>query len=145
MKNWLLLEVCKGDPDCDKKIRELILVDKKLVKNLNELFVKNTMYEIKKLITNYIKENKIIIRTCKECGKKNVISSDNLIEAKCVDCNKQLVIRQDNKKIDSFNKEHQNNNKGKKCIYCGAPVAPYSNMVCQNCYRTNSLSSIRFN
>jgi len=29
MKNWLLYEVCKGDPDCDKKIRQLILADKK--------------------------------------------------------------------------------------------------------------------
>jgi len=115
MKNWLLYEVCKGDPDCDKKIRQLILADKKLVKKINEFFLKNEMYEIKKTITNFIIECKIIIRTCKECEKKNVISSDYLFEAKCVDFNKQLLKRQDNNnKSVSFSKENQEKNEGKR-------------------------------
>ncbi|CEG25672.1 hypothetical protein [Bacillus sp. B-jedd] len=145
MKNWLLNEVCKADPGCDKKIRELILADKKLVKKINEIFYTyNPMNDIKKSIMDFLTENKIIIRTCKECGKKNVISSDDILEASCEDCLQPLLKRQVQKKTVSFHKESQENYEGKKCIYCGSPVAPFSNMVCPRCYQSNSLYSIRF-
>lgn len=143
MKIWLLEEVCEGDSDCDRRLRDLIRTDKKLIQQINEFFIKGEMNSIKLTITDYINENHLIIRTCKACEKKNLISSDDLYESNCVACTQPLLKRQ-SRENQVTAKSTSKKSKGKKCMYCAAPIAPFSKIVCMTCYKLNSVSSIRF-
>lgn len=141
---WFLHEISRGDPGCDQQLRAFIRQDKNLIRRINILFKKNEIYEMKKLITKHISDNKLIIRTCKACEAKQVIFTDDLLEGTCIACDTPLLNRTQHKKKAYETKQPSENDKKRSCIYCGQPVAPYSKMVCNSCYKTNSLTSVRF-
>jgi len=144
LREWFLQEVSRGDPDCDRHLRKFLLQDREVVRKINFLFRENEIYEIKKIITKYLSDNKIIIRTCKACGTKQVIFTDELLKGTCTSCTAPLLNRKQHQENSHDRKQSHDKSKKRSCIYCGQPVASYSNMVCNRCYRENSLTSVRF-
>jgi hypothetical protein len=139
LKDWIA-GISGNDRDCEQRIRKLLLQDKSLLKDINLAYKDKNVIRVKRLIQNFLAEHKIIVRTCKYCKKKNMISSDYLVDAECEQCHKNLL---GTTKIDSskgINCEHDVMlNEKKKCIYCGKPVSSISNSI--TCY---SCKNIRF-
>jgi hypothetical protein len=132
LRHWFS-DLCGNDMDCEQKLRYLLRQDKGLIRNINYAYNKTNVIDVKKLIKEHLSIHKIIVRTCKHCNKKNLISSEVLKEAECEQCNNKLL---ESKKIvsqvvqsdESLLKERKN------CIYCGNPVSSISNsFTCYSC------------
>ncbi|MDD9312579.1 hypothetical protein PUS82_14985 [Cytobacillus firmus] len=135
LKDWIA-NLSGNDKECEQKIRTLLNQDKYLVYEIKFAYEDNNTPRIKKLIKDYLSRKKIIVRTCKECSKKNLIYSDKLEVLKCEHCQQPLLKPKAKELVqhgDIKNKEQR-----RKCIYCGNEVSPLSNAV--TCYSCRNVS-----
>ncbi|MFF2290474.1 hypothetical protein [Peribacillus butanolivorans] len=131
LKEWIF-ELSGNDTECEQKLRELLLQDKQLVRNINIAYNDSNIPRIHNLIKGYLSAKNIIVRTCKVCNKKNFISSDYLIGIKCEQCHQLLLepMKRETIKV----KEKTLKEERKKCLYCGNSVSPLSNAItCYSC------------
>lgn len=135
LKEWLG-NLSGNDKECELKVRSLLNQDKDLIYEINFAYASGNVPRVQQLIKDYLSNQRIIIRTCKECSKKNLVYSYKLEVMRCEQCQKPLLkpkVKEHVQHEDIKNKEEI-----RKCIYCGKEVSPLSNAV--TCYSCRNVS-----
>lgn len=133
LKNWIA-DLCGNDEECEQKLRNLLSQDWEVLNTIKIAFSESNIPRVQWIIKNFLTQKDIIIRTCKDCSKKNFVYNVNLIGLKCEQCH-QLLLEPTNKvaKVKEVSLEKVKKN----CIYCSKPVSPLPNAItCISCRNT---------
>lgn len=130
-QEWLL-DYCKDDPDCEKMLRDLLKRDKAVLKEINIAYEESNIYSLEMTIKKFTSNNRILIRTCKNCHKANFVHNTSLVDFKCVNC--QILLFQTPTDGIISSQIIKNEKTQRCCLYCNNPVSSLPNSVtCLSC------------
>lgn len=121
MRQWFK-QIANDNLDVEEQMRQHILENKDLVRNINKLFIQRNIAGVKRMISNHI-QLKFSNITCEHCQQINVIKKEDA-QPKCIKCEQILALSSKQTKSSTR----------RKCMYCNNDVAPFAKTVCIECY-----------
>lgn len=121
MRQWFK-QIANNNLNVEEQMRQHILENKALVRNINKLFKQRNITGVKRIISNHI-QLKLLNITYEQCQQINVVKKEDA-QPKCIKCKHILTLP--SKQIKSSTR--------RKCMYCNNDVAPFAKTVCVECY-----------